>query len=62
MAAPDEPPRPKIVDAEYRLIHGPWPRWMLHVGLVKLALTAAAVVVFCLLLTLALLVAMGVFR
>jgi hypothetical protein len=61
MAAPDEPPRPNIVDAEYRPIYGPWPRWMLHVGLVELSLTAAAVVVCCLLLTLALLVAMGVF-
>jgi hypothetical protein len=37
--------RPPEVDAEYRVVHGPWPRWVLHLGLVKLALRTGAVVV-----------------
>lgn len=36
--------RPPDVDAEYRLIHGPWPRWVLQLGLWKLALRTAGVV------------------
>lgn len=36
--------RPPELDAEYRLVHGPWPRWALQLGLVKLALRTAAVV------------------
>ena len=42
-----EPERPPDVDAEYRLIHGPWPRWMLQVSLVKLGLWTAGVVAVC---------------
>ena len=45
-----EPDRPPELDADYRLIHGPWPRWMMHLGLVKLALRAAAVVGLCMML------------
>ena len=45
-----EPERPPETDAEYRLIHGPWPRWALQLGLVKLGLwTATVVAVLCLL-------------
>ncbi len=45
-----DPERPPDVDAEYRLIHGPWPRWALQLGLVKLALrTGGIVVALCLL-------------
>ncbi|MDB5423842.1 MAG: hypothetical protein JWQ29_1258 [Phenylobacterium sp.] len=39
-----DPERPPEVDAEYRLVHGPWPHWVLQLGLVKLALRAAGVV------------------
>jgi hypothetical protein len=39
-----EPERPPEIDAEYRLIRGPWPRWALQLGLVKLALRTAGVV------------------
>ena len=39
-----DPERPPDIDAEYRLIHGPWPRWALQLGLVKLALWTATVV------------------
>ena len=45
-----DPERPPDVDAEYRLVHGPWPRWALQLGLLKLALrTAGIVVALCLL-------------
>ncbi|MFL5295050.1 MAG: hypothetical protein ACJ798_01580 [Phenylobacterium sp.] len=37
--------RPPQIDADYRLVHGPWPRWMLQVGLIKLAIRTAAIVV-----------------
>jgi hypothetical protein len=40
-----DPERPPDLDAEYRLVHGPWPRWTLQLGLLKLALRAAGVVV-----------------
>jgi hypothetical protein len=45
-----DPERPPDVDAEYRLVHGPWPRWALQLSLLKLALrTAAIVAALCLL-------------
>ena len=45
-----DPERPPDLDAEYRLIHGPWPRWVLQLGLLKLALrTAGIVAALCLL-------------
>jgi hypothetical protein len=40
-----EPERPPDLDAEYRLIHGPWPRWALQISLLKLALRTAGIVV-----------------
>jgi hypothetical protein len=44
-----DPERPPDLDAEYRLIHGPWPRWALQISLLKLALrTAGIVAVLCL--------------
>jgi hypothetical protein len=36
--------RPPEIDAEYRVVHGPWPRWALQLGLLKLALRTAGVV------------------
>jgi hypothetical protein len=36
--------RPPELDAEYRVVHGPWPRWALQLGLLKLALRTAGVV------------------
>lgn len=45
-----DPERPPDLDAEYRLVHGPWPRWALQIGLLKLALrTAGIVAALCLL-------------
>jgi len=39
-----DPERPPDIDAEYRVVHGPWPRWALQAGLAKLALRTAAIV------------------
>ncbi len=39
-----DPERPPDVDAEYRLVHGPWPRWALQLGLWRLALWTVGVV------------------
>ena len=39
-----DPERPPDVDAEYRLVHGPWPRWVMHLGLWRLALWTVGVV------------------
>ncbi|HEX4709171.1 hypothetical protein [Phenylobacterium sp.] len=36
--------RPPEIDAEYRVVHGPWPRWALQLGLLKLALRTGGVV------------------
>jgi hypothetical protein len=36
--------RPPDVDADYRVVHGPWPRWALQLGLARLALRTALVV------------------
>ena len=45
-----DPERPPDIDAEYRLIRGPWPRWALQLSLVELALwTATVVAALCLL-------------
>ena len=41
--------RPPDVDAEFRVVHGPWPRWALQLGLLKLALSAAGAVALMLL-------------
>ncbi len=44
-----DPERLPDIDAEYRLIHGPFPRWALQISLLKLALrTGAIVLVLCL--------------
>lgn len=39
-----DPERPPDVDADYRVVHGPWPRWALQLSLLKLALRSAAIV------------------
>lgn len=57
---PPEPP--PILDAEYRVVRGPWPRWALHLGLIKLIGWGAAVSGVTILVGLALLAAFGAFR
>lgn len=39
-----DPERPPDIDADYRVVHGPWPRWALQISLAKLALRSAAIV------------------
>jgi hypothetical protein len=36
--------RPPEVEAEYRVVRGPWSRWALQLGLIRLALRTVAVV------------------
>ena len=52
-----DPERPPDLDADYRLIHGPWPRWALQLSLLKLALRTAAIVLVLCLLAVALVIA-----
>jgi hypothetical protein len=46
--------RPPDVDAEFRLVHGPWPRWVLQLGLARLAARTALVVALLIALALGL--------
>jgi hypothetical protein len=39
-----DPERPPDIDAEYRLVHGPWPRWAMQLGLLRLAIWTVGVV------------------
>lgn len=54
--------RPPTTEAEFRVVHGPWPRWVLHLSLIKLAAYSAAVVGLCVVAALALLAAAGLFE
>ncbi|MBS0334955.1 MAG: hypothetical protein JSS35_19460 [Proteobacteria bacterium] len=41
--------RPPDLDAEFKVVHGAWPRWVVQLSLIKLALwTGAIVMIFCL--------------
>ena len=53
-----DPERPPEIDADYRVIHGPWPRWVLQISLLKLALWTVGIVVACCLGALLIAVAM----
>ena len=57
-----DPERPPEIDAEYRVIHGPWPRWVLQLSLLKLALRTAGIVVVLGLIVLLILVAVAALR
>ena len=57
-----DPERPPDLDAEYRVVHGPWPRWALQISLLKLALRSAAIVLGLCLLALAVALAVGRLR
>ena len=42
--------RPPDIDAEFKVVHGAWPRWVVQFSLIKLAVrTGAIVLLFCLL-------------
>lgn len=55
------PERPPTTDAEYRVVHGPWPRWALHLSLIKLMGWGAAVTGCAILVALGVLAALGAF-
>jgi hypothetical protein len=46
-----ESERPPIVDADYRVVHGPWPQWALQLSLIKLALRTAGIVMVFIVIT-----------
>ena len=54
--------RPPTTDAEFRVVHGPWPRWAMHLSLIKLMAWGAGATGVAILLALALLVLVGAFR
>lgn len=54
-----DPERPPDIDAEYRVIHGPWPRWVLQFSLLKLALRTAGIVAVLVLVTVFIVVAVA---
>jgi hypothetical protein len=53
------PERPKVTDAEFRVIHGPWPRWVLQLSLFKLMAWGALVVALTIVGALGLLYLLG---
>jgi hypothetical protein len=53
--------RPPITDAEYRVVHGPWPRWMLQLSLFKLIAWGALVAAVTIVIGLVLLAVFGAF-
>jgi len=55
-------PERRPIDAEYRLVRGPWPHWVLQLGLVKLALWTAAVVGALMTVSAVIIVALGWLR
>ena len=60
--APMPPERPPSTDAEFRVVHGPWPRWMLHLSLIKLVAWGASVAAVTIIIALGLLAVFGAFR
>jgi len=52
---------PPTTDAEFRVVRGPWPRWMLHLSLIKLVAWGAGVVAATIIVTLVFLVLFGAF-
>ena len=53
--------RPPTTDAEFRVVRGPWPRWALHLSLIKLMAWGAGAAGAAILLALALLMLVGAF-
>jgi hypothetical protein len=55
------PERPPTTDAEFRVIHGPWPRWVLQLSLIKLAVWGALISTLAIALALIVMAALGLF-
>lgn len=53
--------RPPTTDAEFRVVRGPWPRWVLHLSLIKLIAWGASVTGATILVAFGLLLAVGAF-
>jgi hypothetical protein len=53
------PERPPTTDAEFRIVQGAWPRWALHLSLLKLIAWGAGVVGVTILIAFVLLALMG---
>jgi hypothetical protein len=51
-----------MLDAEFRVVHGPWPRWVLRLSLIKLAAWGAFVSAVAIAFALILLAVLGAFR
>jgi hypothetical protein len=49
--------RPPEIDAEFKVVHGAWPRWVMQLGLIKLALWTGAIVFLLCLVAIAIAVA-----
>lgn len=55
------PERPPTTDADYRVVRGAWPRWAMHLSLIKLIAWGASVVGVTILIAFGLLAALGLF-
>lgn len=53
--------RPPTTDAEFRVVHGPWPRWAVHLSLIKLMAWGAGAAGAAILAALTLLMLIGAF-
>jgi hypothetical protein len=53
--------RPPTTDAEFRIVHGPWPRWVLQFSLFKLVAWGALCTGVAIVIGLLLLAAFGAF-
>jgi hypothetical protein len=56
------PDRPPTTDAEFKVVRGPWPRWSMHLGLIKLGLWTGAIVMICVVVALVIVAALAPHR
>ena len=55
------PDRPPTTDAEFQVVHGPWPRWVMNLSLIRLIAWGAGVTGVTILIALGVLVLIGAF-
>lgn len=58
----DMPERPPTTDAEFQVVHGPWPRWVMNLSLIKLIAWGVGVTGVTILIALAILALLGAFN
>ena len=56
------PQRPPTTDADYKVVHESWPRWMLQLSLIKLVAWGALISGVLIVLALLLMTLLGVFK